>query len=89
MTAVATIAFAMLAASAALLVWRLVRGPNLGDRVVAVDTLLLLLVAGVAVGAFATGRGTFLDVLVVTSLLGFVGTTTASRFLETKADRRG
>lgn len=89
MSTVAAIAFAMLAVAAALVVWRLVRGPNLGDRVVAVDTLLLFLVAGIAVGAFQDGDGTFLDALVVTSLLGFVGTTTASRFLETKADRRG
>ena len=88
MTAVAVIAFSLLAASAALLVVRLLRGPDLGDRVVAVDTLLLLVVAGIAVGAFRDGAGTYLDVLVVTSLLGFIGTTTASRFIETKADRR-
>ena len=88
MSTVSTIAFAMLALSAALLVWRLVRGPDLGDRVVAVDTLLLMVVAGIALGAFRDGDGTYLDVLVVTSLLGFIGTTTASRFIETKADRR-
>ena len=88
MTAATVAAFAMLSIGAALLVVRLVRGPDLGDRVVAVDTLLLLIVAGIAVGAFTNGDGTYLDVLVVTSLLGFIGTTTASRFIETKADRR-
>ena len=47
--------------------------------------LLLVVVAGIAVGSVVTGGGDFLAVLVAVSLLGFVGTVTVARFVE----RRG
>jgi multicomponent Na+:H+ antiporter subunit F len=46
---------------------------------------LVVLVSGIAVQAARTGDGTYLDVLVVTALLGFLGTVTVARFIE----RRG
>lgn len=60
-------------------------GASVADRIVALDLVLLITVMGVAV--FSVGRDTavFLDVLVVVSLLGFVGTVTVARFIE----RRG
>lgn len=64
---------------------RLVRGPSVPDRIVALDALLLIVVGGIAVGAAATGDGDYLAVLVAVSLLGFVGTVTVARFVE----RRG
>jgi hypothetical protein len=45
----------------------------------------LLLV--VAVGTAATGRSDFLGVLVAVSLLGFVGTATAGRYVERRGGR--
>jgi multicomponent Na+:H+ antiporter subunit F len=82
MTAVATISFAVLAVAGALCVGRLLRHSTLADRVVALDVLVLLTVTGVAVDSARTGEGTFLDLLVVASLLGFVGTIVAARFIE-------
>lgn len=74
-----------LALAAALCLIRLVLGPTVPDRVVALDALLGVVVAGVAVGAAARGDGSFLTVLLAVSLLGFVGTVTVARFVE----RRG
>lgn len=85
MNAVATIGFAGLAVAASLCLARLVRGRSLADRIVALDTLLVVVVSGIAVQAARTRDGTYLDVLVVTALLGFVGTATVARFIE----RRG
>ncbi|MEW6152401.1 MAG: monovalent cation/H+ antiporter complex subunit F [Actinomycetota bacterium] len=85
MTTVTTVAFAILAVAVFLCLARLVRGPSLADRIVALDTVLVLIVSGIAVGAARTGSGVFLDVLVVTALLGFVGTVNVARFIE----RRG
>jgi multicomponent Na+:H+ antiporter subunit F len=62
-----------------------VRGPTLADRVVALDGLLIVVVSGIAVGAARSGTTAYLDVLVVVSLLAFVGTVTVARFIE----RRG
>ncbi len=80
-----TIALAALAVAAALFLVRLVRGPSLADRIVALDATLVVVVSGIAVQAARTRDGTYLDVLVVAALLGFVSTVTVARFIE----RRG
>lgn len=85
MILVTDIAFAGLVVAGLLVLWRLVRGASLSDRVVALDSLLIVVVCGIAVHAARTGDGTYVDVAVVTALLGFVGTTTVARFIE----RRG
>ncbi|MBC7373145.1 MAG: cation:proton antiporter [Frankiales bacterium] len=64
---------------------RLVRGPSVPDRIVALDVLVQIVVAGIAVAAAVTRDGTYLAVLVAVSLLAFVGTVTVARFVE----RRG
>ena len=84
MTVVA-ICFAGLTLAALLVLVRLVRGPSVPDRIVALDTLLQVVVAGIAVAAAVTRDGSFLAVLVAVALLGFVGTVTVARFVE----RRG
>lgn len=82
MTTVTTIALAGLAVAAALCVARLVRPGSIAERIVALDALLVVLVSGIAVNTARTGSGTYLDLLVVASLLGFVGTVTVARFVE-------
>jgi multicomponent Na+:H+ antiporter subunit F len=79
---VTDIAFAGLVVAGLLVLWRLIRGGSLSDRVVALDSLLIVVVCGIAVHAARTGDGTYVDVAVVTALLGFVGTTTVARFIE-------
>lgn len=85
MTVVATLCFTGLALAALLVLVRLVLGPSVPDRIVALDTLLQVVVAGVAVAAAVTGDGSYLAVLVAVALLGFVGSVTVARFVE----RRG
>ena len=85
MNLVAPIALGALSVSAILCVARLVRPGSLADRIVALDLLLVVIVSGIAIHAAWTGRGTYLDVLVVAALLGFIGTVTVGRFIE----RRG
>ena len=87
MSTVAEIAFVMLAIAAALQLIRLVRAESLADRIVALDLLLLTVVSGLAVDAARTGKGTFVDVLAVTALLGFTGTITVARFIERRGAR--
>ncbi len=60
-------------------------GMSVADRIVALDVVLLIVVMGIAVFSVERDTGVFLDVLVVVSLLGFVGTITVARFIE----RRG
>lgn len=85
MATVAILCYLGLAMAATATVYRLAVGPTVPDRVVALDTLLYIVVMGIAVAAATTGRGDFLGVLVAAALLAFVGTTTVARFVE----RRG
>lgn len=77
-----TLAFVLLALAALGLLYRLMIGPSLGDRVIAVDGFLLVAVSALAVETARTGRGVFVDAIVVIGLLGFVGTGVAARFIE-------
>lgn len=83
--AVTAFALGMLWVAAALCIVRLVRGGSLSDRIVALDTLLVVIVLGLAVLAARTGEDTYLDAMVVAALLGFTGTSLVARFIE----RRG
>ncbi|HVL05771.1 MAG TPA: monovalent cation/H+ antiporter complex subunit F [Acidimicrobiales bacterium] len=85
MRIVTSVAFLGIAVAGLLCLVRLVRGPSLADRIVALDALLVVIVSGIAIDAARTGEGTYLDVLVVAALLGFVGTVNVARFIE----RRG
>lgn len=76
------VAFVLLGLAATGMLYRLVIGPSLGDRVIAVDGLLLVAVSALAVEAARTERGIFVDAIVVIGLLGFVGTGVAARFIE-------
>ena len=76
------LAFVLLGLAAAGFIVRLLLGPTLGDRVVAVDGLVLVVVSILAVDAVRTGSGTFVDAIVVIGLLGFVATGVAARFIE-------
>lgn len=87
MSTVVTICFAVLAASGGLCMVRLVRGASLADRIIALDSLLIVIVMGVAVNAARTGRGTFIDLLLVASLIAFIGTVTVARFIERRGAR--
>lgn len=79
------IALVLLLGAAALCIIRLVRGGSLADRIVALDTLLVVVVLGLAVLAARTGEDTYLDAMVVAALLGFTGTSLVAKFIE----RRG
>jgi multicomponent Na+:H+ antiporter subunit F len=79
-----TVAFALLWLAAAALLLRVVIGPSLADRVVALDGVLVVVICGLAVEA-AHGNQLFTDLAVVIGLLGFLSTAVAARFIE----RRG
>ena len=72
----------VLGLAAILFAVRLVAGPTLPDRVVALNGLLIVGMVLLAELAVETGRGAFLPVLVLLSVVGFLGTAMIARFLE-------
>ena len=66
---------------------RLLRGPSLPDRVVALDLMTTLVVATCGVYAVTHDQPAFLDVAVVMAIITFVGTVAFARFLEERQKR--
>lgn len=61
---------------------RLVIGPSLPDRIVAVDKLSAVAVAMMAAYAVATDNSVFLDVALVVALITFLGTIGFSYYID-------
>lgn len=76
----------MLAIGAACVVARTERGQSMLDRVVALDVIVAIVLASVALLSAYTMRIDVLPVLVVLALLGFVGSVTVSRFAAAESD---
>lgn len=72
----------------ALAFWRLLRGPSLPDRVVALDMMTVAIAAFCGLAAVRTGEAAFLDVALVLALVGFIATVALARFAERRVIRR-
>jgi multisubunit Na+/H+ antiporter MnhF subunit len=79
------VAVVFLAVAAGCFLYRLLRGPSIPDRVVALDGVLSVVVSGIIVGAAKANSDITLATVLVVSLVGFVGTVALGRFIE----RRG
>jgi multicomponent Na+:H+ antiporter subunit F len=78
---------AVLLLAACLSVGRVVRKGTLTDRVLGADTLIVIIGAAVAYGAGVTGDRTYLPILVVITMLGFIATLTVARFIERRGSK--
>ena len=79
---ISEIALAMLALGAIFAFARLMRGPTLPDRVIAIDLIGVLIVCTLVVIAAGNGGAVFLDVALFIALISFVGTVAYARFIE-------
>ena len=75
----------LLTVALAAFMFRVLRGPSIPDRVVALDGVLSVVVSGIIVAAARADSGIPLSTVLVVSLVGFVGTVALGRFVE----RRG
>ncbi len=72
---------AMLALAMLLCLFRLVRGPALEDRILALDTLYINSLAGLMVAGVRLTDPSYFDAALVIGMLGFVGTVALAKFL--------
>lgn len=77
-------ALIMIAAAIFIALIRVVQGPTLPDRVVAVDLIGISSVCLMIVSAAGSKESAFLDAAVVIALLGFLGTVAYARYAERK-----
>jgi multicomponent Na+:H+ antiporter subunit F len=82
-----TVALLLLIVAILLSVARLVRGPTLSDRILALDTMNTLGIGLIAVFAIRTGVGLYLDIAIALGLVGFLSTAALARYLLQRAGR--
>jgi Multisubunit Na+/H+ antiporter, MnhF subunit len=75
------IAFAMLTLALCLNVWRLVRGPSVLDRVLALDTMNINIVALLVVIGVWRRSSHYFEVALIIALVGFVGTAAFCKYV--------
>lgn len=81
------VALGVIALSLLLALYRLLRGPTLPDRIVAVDMLSFLVIAYMAVLVVSTGNAAFLDAASTLALITFLSTVAFARYIERWGER--
>jgi multicomponent Na+:H+ antiporter subunit F len=66
----------------ALALYRLVRGPSLADRVVALDLIAILMVGVIVVHSIRTDQDVYLRAAIVVGLVAYLGTVAFAYFIE-------
>ena len=75
------IAFALLGLSLALVLVRVVRGPDVADRILALDTLYVNSAAMLVLYGLELGTGRYYEAALLIAMLGFITTVVLSKFL--------
>lgn len=76
------LAYVLLSIAAVLFVVRLLLGPTVADRIIALDGLLVTILGGVLVYSAWVDTGVSIDTVLVVALLGFVATGVVARYIE-------
>jgi len=62
--------------------WRMLKGPNVADRVVALDVMTIISISLIVYVAMIAQRIIYLDVAMVYALISFIGVVAVARYLE-------
>ncbi len=81
-----TLALGIMIVALLLAIVRLIRGPTLPDRILALDLLTTLAVGFIAVIAIRTGFSLYIDIAISIGLLGFLSTIALARYLLRQAE---
>ena len=75
------VSLALLCLSFALTVFRVIRGPTLPDRILALDMLVATAIGFIAVIGIRTGYTLYVDIAIALGLVGFLATVAFARFV--------
>jgi multicomponent K+:H+ antiporter subunit F len=76
-----TIAYAMIGIALLLTLWRLLRGPGLPDRIMALDTLYINTVALLVLIGIRRGSALYFEAALLIALIGFIGTVALCKYV--------
>ncbi|PKO60068.1 MAG: K+/H+ antiporter subunit F [Betaproteobacteria bacterium HGW-Betaproteobacteria-17] len=75
------IAFALVALAFLLSFWRLLRGPDAPDRILALDTLYVNTIALLVLLGIHLGSAIYFEAALLIAMMGFVGTVALCKYL--------
>lgn len=78
------ITLAVLSLTFVVTVFKVIRGPTLPDRVLALDMLVAVAIGFIGVIGIKTGYTLYLDIAIALGLVGFLATVAFSRFILTR-----
>lgn len=81
LTTALAIAFTLLAVALLLNLWRALRGPDLTDRIVALDTLYVNAVALLMVDGIYLGSAVYFEAALLIAMTGFIGTVALCKYI--------
>jgi multicomponent K+:H+ antiporter subunit F len=81
LTSAITISLGLVGLATALTLWRLARGPTMPDRILALDTLAIDVIAIVVLMGLATGGVFSFEAALLIAMMGFVGTVALCKYL--------
>lgn len=73
--------FTLIATALAMNLWRLLRGPGLPDRILALDTLYINAIALLVLLGIHLGSALYFEVALLIAVMGFVGTVALCKYL--------
>ncbi|GAA0548005.1 MAG: K+/H+ antiporter subunit F [Alteromonadaceae bacterium] len=73
--------FAMISIALLLNLWRLLRGPSLPDRILALDTMYINSIALIILYGLLMGSPLYFEAALLIAMLGFVSTVAVCKFL--------
>ncbi|WP_296930440.1 K+/H+ antiporter subunit F [uncultured Marinobacter sp.] len=82
MTVALYITIAMVTLAALLNVYRLIKGPDAPDRVLALDTLYINAIALIILLGITLGTRMYLEAALLIAVMGFVGTVAMAKYLK-------
>jgi len=88
MSVLSTLTLVLLVVAIMMVVGRLLWGPTLADRVVALDVLTAVAIGVIAAYTAATGATALLDAALVLALVAFLATVAFAQFIEQRVSPR-
>ncbi len=76
------VSLALFMVAIALLLYRIIKGPTLPDRAIAIDTIGVNLISAIAIVSIVLKTKAFLEAILILGVLAFIGTIAFSKYIE-------
>lgn len=76
------LALALFSVSIALSLYRVIRGPSMPDRAIALDTIGINLLSAIAIVSIVLQTKAYLEAILILGILAFIGTIAFTKYIE-------